>query len=49
MGYLYRIADAELRESDLLIVLTGGSFTYTRPDGVKVIFLAWFKTTSKNI
>lgn len=29
-----------LREPDLLIVLTGGSMAYTRPDGVKVIPLA---------
>ncbi len=26
-----------LREPDLLIVLTGGSTAYTRPDGVKII------------
>lgn len=32
-----------LREPDLLIVLTGGSFAYTRPDGVKVIPLACLK------
>lgn len=29
-----------LREPDLLIILTGGSIAYTRPDGVKVIPLA---------
>ena len=29
-----------LREPDLLIILTGGSMAYTRPDGVKVIPLA---------
>lgn len=29
-----------LREPDLLIVLTGGTMAYTRPDGVKVIPLA---------
>lgn len=32
-----------LREPDLLIVLTGGSLAYTRPDGVKVIPLACLK------
>lgn len=32
-----------LREPDLLIVLTGGSMAYTRPDGVKVIPLACLK------
>lgn len=32
-----------LRESDLLIILTGGSVAYTRPDGVKVIPLACLK------
>lgn len=29
-----------LREPDLLIVITGGKYAYTRPDGVKVIPLA---------
>lgn len=29
-----------LREPDLLIILTGGSMAYTRPDGVKIIPLA---------
>ena len=29
-----------LREPDLMIVMTGGSMAYTRPDGVKVIPLA---------
>ena len=29
-----------LREPDLMIVMTGGSMAYTRPDGVKVIALA---------
>ena len=29
-----------LREPDLMIILTGGSMAYTRPDGVKVIPLA---------
>lgn len=32
-----------LREPDLLIILTGGSMAYTRPDGVKVIPLACLK------
>lgn len=32
-----------LREPDLLIILTGGSVAYTRPDGVKVIPLACLK------
>lgn len=32
-----------LREPDLLIVITGGSMGYTRPDGVKVIPLACLK------
>lgn len=32
-----------LREPDLLIVITGGSTAYTRPDGVKVIPLACLK------
>lgn len=32
-----------LREPDLLIVLTGGEFAYTREDGVKVIPLACLK------
>lgn len=32
-----------LREPDLLVILTGGSMAYTRPDGVKVIPLACLK------
>lgn len=32
-----------LREPDLLLILTGGSMAYTRPDGVKVIPLACLK------
>ena len=32
-----------LREPDLLIVMTGGSMAYTRPDGAKVIPLACLK------
>ena len=32
-----------LREPDLMIILTGGSLAYTRPDGVKVIPLACLK------
>lgn len=32
-----------LREPDLLIILTGGSMAYTRPDGVKIIPLACLK------
>lgn len=32
-----------LREPDLLIILTGGSMAYTRPDGIKVIPLACLK------
>lgn len=32
-----------LREPDLLIILTGGSIAYTRPDGIKVIPLACLK------
>ena len=33
----------KLREPDLLLVITGGSIAYTRPDGVKVIPLATLK------
>ena len=32
-----------LCELDLMIVMTGGSMAYTRPDGVKVIPLACLK------
>lgn len=32
-----------LREPDLMLVLTGGKYAYTRPDGVKIIPLACFK------
>lgn len=32
-----------LREPDLLIILTGGSMAYTRPDGVKIIPLTCLK------
>lgn len=32
-----------LREPDLLLVLTGGTMAYTRPDGVKVVPLACLK------
>ena len=32
-----------LREPDLLIILSGGSIAYTRPDGVKIIPLACLK------
>ena len=32
-----------LREPDLMIVMTGGSMAYTRPDGVRVIPLACLK------
>lgn len=32
-----------LREPDLMIVLTGGSIAYTRPDGVKIIPLGCLK------
>ena len=32
-----------LREPDLLMILTGGSMAYTRPDGVKVVPLACLK------
>lgn len=32
-----------LREPDLLIVITGGEYAYTRPDGVHVIPLACLK------
>ena len=32
-----------LREPYLMIVMTGGSMAYTRPDGVKVIPLACLK------
>lgn len=32
-----------LREPDLLVILTGGSMAYTRPDGVKIIPLACLK------
>ncbi|MGN0233004.1 MAG: ATP-binding protein [Bacteroidaceae bacterium] len=34
---------APLREPDLLVILTGGSIAYTRPDGVKVVPLACLK------
>ena len=34
---------APLRETDLLIVMTGGSMAYTRQDGVKIIPLACLK------
>ena len=34
---------APLREPDLLMVITGGEYAYTRPDGVKVIPLACLK------
>ena len=30
----------QLREPDLMIVITGGKMAYTRPDGVKVVPLA---------
>ena len=33
----------QLREPDLLMVITGGEMAYTRPDGVKVIPLACLK------
>ena len=33
----------QLREPDLLMVITGGSIAYTRPDGVKIIPLACLK------
>ena len=36
-------AQMPLREPDLLIVLTGGEFAYTREDGVKVIPLGCLK------
>ena len=32
-----------LREPDLLLVITGGEYAYTRPDGVHVIPLACLK------
>lgn len=32
-----------LREPDLLIILTGGSMAYTRPDEFKIILLACLK------
>ena len=32
-----------IREPDLLVVMTGGTMAYTRPDGVKVIPLACLK------
>lgn len=32
-----------LREPDLLIIPTGGSMAYTRPDGVKIIPLTCLK------
>ena len=32
-----------LREPDLLIVVTGGEYAYSRPDGVHVIPLACLK------
>ena len=34
---------APLRKPDLMIVMTGVSWAYTRPDGVKVIPLACLK------
>ncbi len=35
-----REARIPLREPDLLIIITGGEYAYTREDGVKVIPLA---------
>jgi hypothetical protein len=32
--------NAQLREPDLMMVITGGPIAYTRPDGVKVLPLA---------
>ena len=32
-----------LREPDLLVVITGGSMAYTRPDGVKVVPIGCLK------
>ena len=32
-----------LREPDLLMVITGGEYAYTRPDGVKIIPLGCLK------
>ncbi len=37
------IKQIQLREPDLLLVITGGPIAYTRPDGVKVIPLACLK------
>jgi hypothetical protein len=33
----------QLREPDLLLIITGGPMAYTRPDGVKVLPLACLK------
>ena len=33
----------KLREPDLMLVITGGGMSYTRPDGVKIIPLACMK------
>ena len=38
--YNKREKQIRLREPDLLIVITGGSMSYVRPDGVKIIPLA---------
>ena len=35
--YNSREGQAPLREPDLLMILTGGSMAYTRPDGIKVV------------
>jgi hypothetical protein len=36
-------AQIQLREPDLLMIITGGPIAYTRPDGVKVVPLACLK------
>ena len=33
----------DLRESEALIILTGGEITYTRPDGVKIVPIGYLK------
>lgn len=41
--YNEREEQIKMREPELLIVITGGKMAYTRPDGVKVIPLAYLK------
>jgi hypothetical protein len=41
--YNMRESQVQMREPDLLMIITGGPMAYTRPDGVKVIPLACLK------